>query len=280
MSRTADRQSLLDIAWVWSRVAGEPSSMMMDALVRSFWRGDFELDGQSRLFALIQPDSPSLERRPGNYASDTSGLTVKVGADDKAYVAAERKQHSLPRRQVADVLCGMPEYCPWPWDGSDEGLIGLSTIPFAVWPIRMRDERYAQWHIQRDHFAEWYRASTLSIMVSIEQFWPEASPAVVPDAKSADVAKPHPGLQTFELKPAPNREICAAVKAAYDAADVANRKPPNIKELPAAVGPMLEEKGYSASGRLIQQVGGAEEFKGRRRRPGKTVRSEQRARPK
>jgi hypothetical protein len=79
------------------------------------------------------------------------------------------------------------------------------------------------------------------------------------------------------LKPAPHKEIRAAIKAAYDAADAAGRKPPNIKELPAAVLPRLVEKGYHASGRLIQQVGDAQEFRLRRRRPGKTISSEQRA---
>jgi hypothetical protein len=253
--------------------------MMMDALVTSFWRGEFELDGKSRLFALIQVDSPSVERRRGNYATTEGGLIVKVGKDDKAYVTAERKSHSLLRRQVANVLCGMPEYCPWPWDGSDEGLVGLSTIPFEIWPIRMRDECYAQWHIRREDFAEWYRPSTWSAMVSIEQFWPKA-PAEVPDAKSAEFAKPHSALQTRVMKLAPDREIWAAIKGAYDAADAAGRKPPNIKELSAEVRPMLEEMGYVASGRSIQRIGEAQEFKRRRRPPGKTINSEQRARPK
>jgi hypothetical protein len=280
MSRATDHRSFFDIAWAWSAVTGEPSSMVMDALVRSFWRGEFEPDGKSRLFALIQSDSPSAERLPGNYANTENGLTVKIGNDDKAYVTAERKQHWLLRRQVADVLCGMPEYCPWPWDGSDEGLVGLSTIPFEVWPIKMRDERYKQWHIQREHIAEWYRASTLSTMVSIEQFWPEAPPAVVPDAKSAELAKPHSASHTLALKSAPELEIRAAIKAAYDVADAEGKKPPNIKELPAVVQPRLEKKGYSASARSIQKVGEAGEFKRRRRQPGKTISSEHRAQKK
>jgi hypothetical protein len=49
---------------------------------------------------------------------------------------------------------------------------------------------------------------------------------------------------------------------------------PNIKELPAAVQPFLQ--GFYASGRRIQQLGDAEEFKRRRRPRGKTVASERR----
>jgi hypothetical protein len=82
------------------------------------------------------------------------------------------------------------------------------------------------------------------------------------------------------LKPAPRQEIGAAIKAAYDAADAAGEKPPNIRELPAAVLPGLEERGYRTSARLIQEVGGAHEFKRRRRQPGKTISSEQRAKQK
>jgi hypothetical protein len=86
--------------------------------------------------------------------------------------------------------------------------------------------------------------------------------------------------ELVELKPAPKQEISAAIKAAYDDADAAGRKPPNIKELPAAVLPRLEKNGYRASGRSIQEVGEAQEFKRRRRQPGKTISSEQRSQQK
>jgi hypothetical protein len=76
------------------------------------------------------------------------------------------------------------------------------------------------------------------------------------------------------LKPAPDRIVIEAIRWAYDAAEDEGRKPPNIKELSAAVQPFLQERGFSASGRHIQQLGEDEEFKRRRRRPGKTVASE------
>ena len=62
----------------------------------------------------------------------------------------------------------------------------------------------------------------------------------------------------------------------YDAAEAAGKKPPNIKELAAPVQLRLEEEGFSASKRRIQLLGEAEEFKRRRRPPGKTLASERR----
>jgi hypothetical protein len=94
------------------------------------------------------------------------------------------------------------------------------------------------------------------------------------DAEPAPVGQPSRS-PVKSLKQAPRAIVVEAIKSAYDAADAAGRKPPNIKELPAAVRPLLEKKGFETSGRNIQQLGEAEEFKCRRRPPGKTVSSEQ-----
>jgi hypothetical protein len=93
--------------------------------------------------------------------------------------------------------------------------------------------------------------------------WPDASEGESQPSRS-------PG----QLKPAPDWIIIEAIRCAYDAAEAAGTKPPNIKELPAAVQPLLQRKGFWASGRRIQELGDAEEFKRRRRLPGKTVASE------
>jgi hypothetical protein len=168
---TEDQRSFAEIAQRWSKPANEPIEIMMEALIKSFWRGEYEHDGNSSVFALLQPDSLSLERKPGNYATSRN-LVVKIGYNLDSHVTAERKEHNLFRREVAEVLCGMGEYCPWPWDGSDDGLVGLSTISFEMWPIGMREERYSQWRIRRNDFAEWYRASPLHITARLHQFWP------------------------------------------------------------------------------------------------------------
>jgi hypothetical protein len=94
------------------------------------------------------------------------------------------------------------------------------------------------------------------------------------DASKGEI---QPSRSPGQLKPsAPTAMIIEAIRCAYDAAEAARKKPPNVKELPAAVQPFLRQKGFTASGRRIQQLGDAEEFKMRRRPPGKTVASERR----
>ena len=92
----------------------------------------------------------------------------------------------------------------------------------------------------------------------------------------ADASKggTQPSRSQVELKPASTAMINEAIRCAYDAAEAAGRKPPNIRELGAAVQLLLKEKGFSASKRRIEQLGDAEEFKRRRRPPGKTLKSE------
>ena len=90
----------------------------------------------------------------------------------------------------------------------------------------------------------------------------------------ASKGKTQPSRSQVKLKPAPDRIVSEAIRCVYDAAEAARTKPPNVKELSAAVQPFLRQKGFSASGRHIQQLGEAEEFKSRRRPPGKTLKSE------
>jgi hypothetical protein len=90
----------------------------------------------------------------------------------------------------------------------------------------------------------------------------------------ASKGETQPSRSQVKLKPAPDRIVIDAIRCAYDAAQASGSKPPNIKELPAAVQPLLQQQGFSASGRHIQQLGEAEEFERRRRQPGKTVASE------
>jgi hypothetical protein len=85
-----------------------------------------------------------------------------------------------------------------------------------------------------------------------------------------------PSRSPGQLKPAPQRIVIEAITCAYDAAEDAGRKPPNIKELPAAVQPFLQQKGFYSSGRRIMQLGDREEFQSRRRLRGPTVASERR----
>jgi hypothetical protein len=92
---------------------------------------------------------------------------------------------------------------------------------------------------------------------------------------SASEGESQPSRSPGQLKPsASTAMINEEIKSEYDAAEAAGRKPPNIKELAAAVQLLLEQKGFSASKRRIQLLGEAEKFKRRRRPPGKTLKSE------
>ncbi len=74
----------------------------------------------------------------------------------------------------------------------------------------------------------------------------------------------------------PKSEIHKAITAVYNDAEAHGRKPPNIKELPGAVQPLLKARGYQTSSRNIQILGDCPEHKRRRRPPGKTLASQHR----
>jgi hypothetical protein len=103
-----------------------------------------------------------------------------------------------------------------------------------------------------------------------KRFWGQ------PDDLSSKSLRPTPSKS---LRPAPEAMIVKAIRSVYDAI-VPGAKPPNIRELPVLVQPILIEQGFTASARSIQEIGGADEFKGRRRPPGPTLTSERRARRK
>jgi hypothetical protein len=149
---------------------------------------------------------------------------------------------------------------------------------FAEEIERQRDSRNMRWSI----------GSKKSLSILIGWYWDAIGnrlrikpPQQIVEVNSppSDVARvtQAAGSPVKLLKLAPRATIREAIKAAYDAADAAGGKPPNIKELPAAVLPLLEQKGYSASARFIQELGNAPAFKVRRRTAGKTVSSERRA---
>ena len=79
-----------------------------------------------------------------------------------------------------------------------------------------------------------------------------------------------------QLRLAPPLKIDEAIALAYDEAESARKKPPNLKEIVAPVQAALRDQGLQASERQIQDRADADEFKKRRRKPGPTVASESR----
>ena len=149
----------------------------------------------------------------------------------------------------------------------DGSRLGLRVIDPAGHP------RYIEGWRLRDLFGEMEE----SILVSKEAVLEFARLHNLPPPSwwsDAPKRETQPSQSPVKLKPTPERIIIEGIRWAYDTAEHEGRKPPNIKELPAAVRPFLQERGFNASGRSIQRLGEAEEFKRRRRRPGKTIASE------
>jgi hypothetical protein len=85
-----------------------------------------------------------------------------------------------------------------------------------------------------------------------------------------------PSRSPEELKPASEAMTKEEMRFVCNTEEAAGRKPSNVKELSAAVQPLLQRKGFWASRRSIEKLAEAPEFKSRRRPPGKTVASERR----
>jgi hypothetical protein len=79
---------------------------------------------------------------------------------------------------------------------------------------------------------------------------------------------PIKGVLSFDnvmtLKQAPRDTIRKTIRSVYDDAKNKGEPPPNINKLSYAVLPLLEKRGYEASGRQIKEIGNEKEFKGRR----------------
>jgi hypothetical protein len=130
----------------------------------------------------------------------------------------------------------------------------FERLPAHVWPLL----KVVDWDhgvaMAVDHTAFW------SIHVELAA---ASNELVVPGANFH--------LQNYEIvkTEASHSVIREAIKDVYDKAQAAGNKPPNIKELPAAVLPLLNQKGHRASERLIMQLGEEPQFKRRRLPQGK-----------
>jgi hypothetical protein len=71
-----------------------------------------------------------------------------------------------------------------------------------------------------------------------------------------------------EPRPASDPAIDEAISKAYDDANAARQKPPNLVEIVALVKAILASQGESASGPKIQKLARAAKHKARRLRPG------------
>jgi hypothetical protein len=103
---------------------------------------------------------------------------------------------------------------------------------------------------------------------------PKPAPGTAWYDRPRDVSEPSRAAE--ELKPASDAMTKEEMWSVCYAEEAAGRKEPNVKELSAAVQPLLQRKGFRASRRQIEKLAEEPEFKRRRRPPGKTVASERR----
>jgi hypothetical protein len=133
--------------------------------------------------------------------------------------------------------------------------------------------------LRRDACRRYLEKSSLRTAPGLLNAWfPETSDTRA-GARDRELFQPEtgsavPGAAADELRPAPHREIHKAITAAYDQAEAADEKPPNLREIVPLVQAILRAGGYEASGRRIQENAGDDRHNNRRRKPGKTVASE------
>jgi hypothetical protein len=150
------------------------------------------------------------------------------------------------------------------------GLVKVKVHPRAAaeWLLN----RPMREHLVPDSLAQYLHPSAQETAGEPPMELPQATEGIVrPGAQETAGAPP------TELPQATKVMVHAAIKAVYDAACADGTKPPNIRELPAAVLPLLKDKGYRASKKFIQTIGESQEFKARRRPTGATVYNEWRA---
>jgi hypothetical protein len=129
------------------------------------------------------------------------------------------------------------------------------------------------------------RASNIVVkLVDIARVWKGALPTGIATATGQPESAATTGMAAMgavcgapdDLRPASDSKIDDAITRVYDEAIRNGEKPPNIRELPDPVLQELRKSGYIASGNRIMELGEAADHARRRRKPGKTLKSEKR----
>jgi hypothetical protein len=150
-----------------------------------------------------------IEREPGDYAVRSDGEVVKLAEGGNSQSTHERERVLISREDVAYTLCRsewlgitkLPaEFARWPDEKRDtehphwrkrfeDGYRAFSMRALSTWLPHMRDDQFAHWHIERPHFAAWYRTKHLSAGVDIEEIWPRKQALVLPTPPAIAKAK-------------------------------------------------------------------------------------------
>src|SRR5262249_8695830 len=193
---------------------------------------------------------------------------------------------------------------PPQWVADDDGVIEF-VRPLRVPLPNANPETWTEANCAPafDAIAQWWKEDVISpypifldIVLTSSKFfqWVDACdhkrPTFWSRPPGVTEAEKLPSFGTSGTRPAPDEEttkklatklaskerIKEAIDTIYSVAEKSGVKPPNIKELPPQVRNYLASSGYTASARQIQDLGSLQEFKLRRRPPGKTLKSERR----
>jgi hypothetical protein len=158
----------------------------------------------------------------------------------------------------------------------------LAPLPHTV-KIRLDAEQFRKWlrpgtvlkqvlelcWAPRGLCADWFKARHIDAPPWLAATPTQAERALTPGGNTLD---------TKETSSPPSRasdaQIHDAIAAVYSDRESAGKKPPNVKELTPLVKAKLLENGYDATYARIEPRGSDQRYVRKRRRPGRTLRSE------
>jgi hypothetical protein len=125
------------------------------------------------VFRLMPARNPTAET--GFVMRSASGdFTAVDDLGNRTWVSLDERC-PIVRREVAEVLSGMAEYWPRPesWDGSENELTMIASLPFSRWPADTIEQHFNEWRLERDFFSRWFAGPAAPVSkAKIDEFWP------------------------------------------------------------------------------------------------------------
>ena len=181
----------------------------------------------------------------------------------------------LRKRLVARFGPDAAAYCRWPIIelGLIGGFVPIRGVPAGVrgWrlipALQLADSR-TRITMPADHLSiyENRRAGAGSFQV-VSKYWSVELDMSTLESYARNNMLPRSmresssGPKAEKLGSASEAQVRSAVRQVYESTRAAGSKPPNIKQLPSYVRPILHKQGVTASGVRIQAVGDQDEFK-------------------
>jgi len=170
--------SLGELSRRWSEVSKRVPHDLVGEMIKAFWLGTFERSGKSALFSIGPGDNVV-------WGGTSDGMwLMKTDKEDRVpALASELMAHPMGRRSVAQIL-NNSALIPWPWDGSEDGLVRYANTPYLNWPDDIRRLHFEAWCIRHDDFLPWYEASGIWPKIPLADFWPADDCGAPPQSAS------------------------------------------------------------------------------------------------